>query len=53
MKNAIVIEQADMKKILADYFGVSEKDVIKSQYSFTVIMGDDKENPEEKTNREL
>lgn len=53
MKKAIVIEQSDMKKILADYFNVSEKDVIKSQYSYTVIMGDDDKKAEEKTEREL
>lgn len=48
MKKAIVIEQSDMKKILADYFNVSEKDVIKSQYSYTVIMGDGEETDDEK-----
>lgn len=48
MKKAIVIEQSDMKKILADYFNVSEKDVIKSQYSYTVIMGDGEETDGEK-----
>lgn len=51
IKKAIVIEQSDMEKILADYFNVSEKDVIKSQYSYTVFMGDD--DDEEKTDRKL
>lgn len=29
----------DVKHILAVYFGVKDKDVIKNQYSFTVIGG--------------
>ena len=35
----------DVKHIVALYFGVSDKDVIKNQYSFTVIGG---KMPEEK-----
>lgn len=38
MKNAIVFETADIKKILAEKFDVTEDNVIKSQYSFTVIL---------------
>ena len=38
MKNAIVVDANDIKKILAEHFGVSEADVIKSQYSYTVIL---------------
>lgn len=38
MKNAIVVDTADIKKILAEKFGVTEDNVIKSQYSFTVIL---------------
>ena len=37
MKNAIVVDANDVKKILAAHFGVSEDCVIKSQYSYTVI----------------
>lgn len=44
MKNAIVVDANDIKKILAEYFNVSPDSVIKSQYSYTVIM--DKEGEE-------
>ena len=37
MKEAVVIEPNDIKKILAEKFNVSESNVIKSQYSYTVI----------------
>jgi hypothetical protein len=37
MKEALVIDANDVKKILAEKFGVPEENVIKSQYSFTVI----------------
>ena len=38
MKNAIVLEQNDIKAIIAKHFNVNESDVIKSQYSYTVIL---------------
>ena len=38
MKNAIVLDANDIRKLLAEKYGVSEKDVIKSQYSYTVIL---------------
>ena len=38
MKKAIVVDQNDIKKILAGHFGVPETDVIKSQYTYTVIL---------------
>ena len=38
MKNAIVVDTGDIKKILTEKFGVTEDNVIKSQYSFTVIL---------------
>lgn len=37
MKKAIVIDANDLKKILAEKFGVPEKNVIKSQYSYTIV----------------
>ena len=37
MKNAIVLEPNDIKKILAEKFNVPENNVIKSQYSYTII----------------
>ena len=36
MKKALIIEANDVKKIIAEHFGVKESDVIKSQYSYTV-----------------
>ena len=38
MKKAVVLEQSDIKAIIAKHFNVSESDVIKSQYSYTVIL---------------
>lgn len=38
MKKAIVIEADDIKQILADKYNVPIKNVIKSQYSYTVIL---------------
>lgn len=37
MESAIVVDTKEVKKILAEYFGVDEKQVIKSQYSWTII----------------
>ena len=38
MKKAIVVDSNDIKKILAEHFNVSEENIIKSQYSYTVII---------------
>ena len=38
MKNAKVIEPNDIKKILAEKFNVPESSIIKSQYSYTVVL---------------
>lgn len=38
MKQAIVVDANDVKKILAEHFGVPEENVIKSQYSYTIIV---------------
>lgn len=46
MKNATVFETADIKKLLAEKCGVPEDHVIKSQYTFTVILPDDKPEDE-------
>lgn len=43
MKRAIVIDANDIKKILAEKYGVDEKDIIKSQYSFIVALKGDEE----------
>lgn len=46
MKEAIVLDKADIKKIIAIYYGVDESCVLPSQYSFTVIK-DEKQKPVE------
>lgn len=43
MKQAIVLDSNDIKKIIAEKFGVPEENVIKSQYSYTVITEDKSE----------
>ena len=48
MKRAIVLDQKDIVKIIAEKYGVSEKDVLKSQYSYTVILPEEgEEEPEQ------
>ena len=38
MRNAVVVDSNDVKEILAEHFHVKPDDVIKSQYSYTVIL---------------
>lgn len=38
MKQAVVIDSNEVREILAEKFGVPVENVIKSQYSFTVIL---------------
>lgn len=45
MKKAILIEQADLKKLIAERYNVPEKNVVKNQYSFTVVL--EEEVPED------
>ena len=48
MRPAVVLNSEEVKKILADKFGVEMKDVIKNTYTYTVITGkDEKEKNEE------
>lgn len=47
MRNAIVVDANDIKKILAEKYGVSESNVIKSQYSYTVILEPEKKEETE------
>lgn len=44
MKPGIVLDAEDVKRIIAEYFGVDPKNVIKSQYSYTVIGAKKTEN---------
>lgn len=41
MKNAIVLDANDVKRLIAEKFGVSEDRVLKSQYSYTVVIEKD------------
>lgn len=43
MQKSIYVDANDVKKILAKEFGVPEKNVIKSQYSYTILT-DEKED---------
>lgn len=47
MKQAVVVDASDVKKILAEHFHVPEENVIKSQYSFTVVLPDDNQEAKE------
>ena len=47
MKNAIVVDANDVKRILAEHFDVGIDEIIKSQYSYTIII--DNKDGEKKT----
>lgn len=42
MSNGIILDADDIKKLIAEKFGVEEKDVIKSQYSWIVRKDNEK-----------
>lgn len=46
LKNARVIEPVDIKKMLAKRFNVPESNIIKSQYTYTVVFDDEDEKKE-------
>ena len=46
MKNAKVVEPNDIKQILSEYFHVKPENVIKSQYSYTVVLEDKPDSTE-------
>lgn len=37
MKSGLILENNDVKKIIAEHFNVDESCVIKSQYTWTVV----------------
>ena len=41
MRKAIVLDLDDIKALIAEKIDVEPKDVIKSQYSYTVILKED------------
>ena len=47
MKRALVVDMNDVKMILAKHFEVKPEAVIKSQYSWTIVMEEDQAKPEE------
>ena len=47
MKNALVVDTNDVKAILAKHFEVKPEAVIKSQYSWTIVLGEDQAKQEE------
>ena len=47
MRKAVVVDANDVKQILAEHFKVKPEDVIKSQYSYTVIIGEDDQRKED------
>lgn len=44
MKNAVHYDAEDIKKILAERHNVDPKNVIRNQYSYTVVLEDTKED---------
>lgn len=46
MKNAKVIEQSDIKKILAEYFKVPESSIVKAQYSYIILESEEQKEDE-------
>lgn len=47
MKKGIVLDADDVRKIVAEKFGVKPDRVIKSQYSYTVITEENADEPTE------
>lgn len=46
MKKAVVVDANDIKAFLAERFGVPEGNVIKSQYSYTIVIEEEDEHHE-------
>ena len=47
MKKSIVVENKDIKQMLAEKFGVKEDQVFKGQYSWTVVLEGESEDSHE------
>ena len=43
MKKAIVVDNNDVKKILAEHFHVPESNILKAKYSYTIILEEEEE----------
>lgn len=46
MKRAVVLESKDIRKILADYYKVPEKNIVQNKYSYTIITESEETNNE-------
>ena len=46
MKEAVVYDANDIRKLLAEKHGVKPEAVIKNQYSYTVVLGKEEEKQE-------
>ena len=44
MRKAIILDSDDIKKILAEKYGVDEKKVMKMQYSYVIDTEEDEKN---------
>ena len=38
MRQSITLDSKDVKKLIAEKYGVEEKDVVASKYSYTVLL---------------
>ena len=47
MKSGLILENNDVKKIIAEHFNVDESCVVKSQYTWTVVTGETDSKKEE------
>lgn len=50
MKSAIVLEQSDIKRLIAKEYGVEEKSVIKTQYSYIVLTSEEQADEADEEN---
>lgn len=48
MKKALVVDANDVKQILAEHFNVKPENVIKSQYSYTVVLENEEDHDDGK-----
>lgn len=46
MNKGIILDSNDVKKIIAEYFGVDVSKVIKAQYSYIVSTGEETDGKE-------
>ena len=53
MKKAIVYEADDIKALLADRHNVAAKNVIRNQYSYTVVLEGPEEAQKEEEEQEI